>query len=541
MTPLAKLHQHLAAWVRWERTRRAFVWAWRGLLLALFLSLVLDAIGILQTRILISQFWLLPSLLALTVLPAAALTAYYWPIPPAAAARRFDAAFGLRERVSTALELPPSHPFAADLLQDTLRQASQVKPRLALPLRIPLREKLLAPVFALALLLLFQWGQPAFVAAQQTQNVEKAIAQETANIEELIREVQKNPALTPEQKEALTAPLKEAQSALQENPTQESAVSVLAQTSEKLETISGEQAGEMAQALREAGQQAARAEGSPLEALGEQLANGENFAAAQQLANLDVANMSQAEQQATADQLEQMADALQQSNPALAEELRRAAEALRNGDEQAAQEALQRASEQMAQAGQQVANAQAAQSAASQLQTGAQRVIQAGGGQNQPGQAAQANGQQPGQGSQPGQGEQGQPGQNGQNNGQQGAGGSGQGQGNGQLPQGGEAGNGPIQPNGASDGGESGYEPLYAPSLLGGEGGEQVHLPGQGDGSGETISTGPTNPGQPGRSNVPYDQVYAEYDEINNQAIENGQVPLDYQQIIRNYFDSLKP
>jgi len=104
-----------------------------------------------------------------------------------------------------------------------------------------------------------------------------------------------------------------------------------------------------------------------------------------------------------------------------------------------------------------------------------------------------------------------------------------------------EAGSSPIpQNNGAGDGGKRAYEPIYAPSLLGGEGGPLVGLPQSGE-DGEAVGVGPTAPGKEGGSLVPYDEVYAQYEEFNRRALENGQVPLQFMQIIRNYFDALKP
>jgi hypothetical protein len=55
------------------------------------------------------------------------------------------------------------------------------------------------------------------------------------------------------------------------------------------------------------------------------------------------------------------------------------------------------------------------------------------------------------------------------------------------------------------------------------------------------IGEGPTTPGDPGKSLVPYSEVYSQYEQVNNQAIENGEVPAQFTQIIKNYFDSLKP
>lgn len=161
------------------------------------------------------------------------------------------------------------------------------------------------------------------------------------------------------------------------------------------------------------------------------------------------------------------------------------------------------------------------------MQQGAGQVIAAGGGQQQANQAGQGAGA--GQGSNQGQG-----------NGT-GVAGAGRGSGTGDNPTGQEAGSSPIQQgNGPGDGGETSYEQIYAPELLGGEGGTQVDLPGTGE-DGEVIGEGPTTPGDPGRSLVPYSEVYSQYEQVNNQAIENGEVPAQFTQIIKNYFDSLKP
>jgi hypothetical protein len=160
------------------------------------------------------------------------------------------------------------------------------------------------------------------------------------------------------------------------------------------------------------------------------------------------------------------------------------------------------------------------------MQQGVGQVIAAGGGQ----QTAQT-GTSPGQGSN----------QNPQNGASAGAG---SGKGTGQSPQsnGGEAGSKPIpQSNGAGDGGETSYEQIYAPTLLGGQGGPQVGLPDTPGENGEVIGQGPITPGQAGQSLVPYSQVFAQYEQVNRKAIENGQIPFEFTQIIRSYFDSLKP
>jgi hypothetical protein len=289
----------------------------------------------------------------------------------------------------------------------------------------------------------------------------------------------------------------------------------------------------MSQALKEAGNQLAGQEGNPLQDVGKDLAKGDFVSAATKLQNTDLSQLSQAEQQQFADQLEATANSLQSTNPQLANQLQQAANALRKGDTASAQQALNAAAKSLARAGQQITFSQTASQTAGQLQQGAGQVLAAGGGQQQANQAGQS--QQSGQG----QGAQG-TNQGGQNNGSGGAG-SGHGTGTGDAPQGNEAGSDPIQQNnGPGDGGESTYEQIYAPTLLGGDGGPQVDLPGTNN-EGEVIGEGPVTPGDPGTSLVPYSEVYSQYEQVKNQAIENGEIPAQFTQIIKNYFDSLKP
>ena len=122
--------------------------------------------------------------------------------------------------------------------------------------------------------------------------------------------------------------------------------------------------------------------------------------------------------------------------------------------------------------------------------------------------------------------------------------GSGAGSGSGSAPQsnqpGGEADSSPIpQDNGPGDGGESTYEQIYVPSLLGGAGEDTLGLPTSGD-EGDVVGTSPTT-AESGESLVPYTEVYSQYNQFNRQAIDNGEVPVQFMDVIRNYFGSLQP
>lgn len=523
MSTISDLNQPLHTWIRRLRMQRALAWSLRGFIVGLLVSLAVGSFMLYQAKILRSEFLALVLSASLLAAILFGLTAALWRIRPLDAARRFDLLFHLDERVSTALELTrlPSLVSSEILhrqLTDAVTAARNVNPRRGLPLRAQPREGFIALLCIALIALVWFRGEAMFQAAQQARAVEQAVQEQVTQIEEIIQQIEANKALTDEQKQALTDPLKEAQQALQDNPSLENSVSTLTNTGEQLQALSDPQAQQMSQALKDAGNQLANQDGSPLESVGEQLAQGNAVNAATELANMDVSQLSAEEQAQLAEQLNAMAESLQATNPELASQLNQAAEALQNGDTASAQQALNQAAQSLAQAGQQVASSQAASQAASQLQQGAGQVLAAGGGQ----QASQTN-------------------QGGQNSTNGGAG-SGSGNESGESQSGNEAGSDPIaQNNGPGDGGESSYEQIYAPQLLGGDGGEQVNLPPSDPNSGDVIGQGPTTPGEPGASTVPYNEVYSQYQQANNEAIESGAVPPSFIQIVKNYFDSLKP
>ncbi len=525
MATIKDLNHLLDEWLRWLRLHRALSWALRGLVLGLALSLVLGGLGLLQARLLRGEFLSLAGM-AISVVPLiAGITGYFWPLGRIQTARYFDLAFRLKERISTALELSRenrtnSSEVTRRQMEDAVAAARTVKPRRDLPLRLNAGAAVLALSLAFLIGLVWFRGQAWFEAAQQARAVEQAIAAQAAQAQEILTQVQNNDALSEEQKRALSAPLQAALNDLKANPSLEGSVSILTRTAEKLQGLSDPQVQQTAQALQQAGKQLAAAPDSPLQTMGQALAQGNAIAAASELADLDVSGLNPAEAAQLAGQLEALAQSLASSNPQMASQLNQAAQALQSGDSTAAQAALENAARSLAQAGQQMIYSQTASQAAQQLQQGVGQLLAAGGGQ----QPASSSGQA----------------QNGQSNqGNTGAG-------SGESPQGsttgaGEAGSSPIpQNNGPGDGGQTNYEPIYAPSLPGGDGGPLVGLPSSAQG-GDTIGQGPTTPSSPGESLVPFDQVYSQYDEIMRRAMENGEIPLEFMQIIRSYFDSIQP
>ncbi len=539
MTTFTDLSHTLNGWINWLRLQRAVRWSLRGLIGGLALALVIAVIGMFEARLLRGEFILLVVATLIFGPVLAAAVAYLWPVQPLKAARYFDRVFHLNERVSTALELRhvkgPNQPV--ELIQKQLTDAAQaartVRPHKDLPLKLSLREELVALIFVVLLGLSWVQGDAMFQKAQETRAVQQVVNEQTKKIEEILSNVQNNNALTEEQKKALSEPLQQALNELKDNPTKEGAVSALTSAGEKLDALTSPEAEKMAQALKEAGNQAAAQKDSPLQAAGEKLAQGNTTGAASELAEMDVSKLSPAQSEQLAGQLDTMADSVAETNPQLAQNLKDAAQALKDGDTAKAQQALNEAAQSMAQAGQQTAQSQVAGQTAQQMQQGAGQVMASGGGQ-QPGQGQTAQNGNPPQNGQPGQGQQ-MPGtgnQPGNGTGQQGQGSSQNGQG-----QGGASDN----PNGPGDGGETTYEQIYAPSLLGGKDGTTLNLPTTGGQGGDVIGSGPSQPGDPGASLVPYTDVYQQYDQSNHQAIENGEIPFEFLQAIRNYFDALKP
>ena len=272
------------------RLQRALTWAVRGLVVALALSLLIGGTGLYEAKLLKQEFLALVISFAVLFPLLFGIIAFFWNIQPIKAARYFDRALHLKERVSTALELS-AEDHANEIIQkqldDAVAVSHKVKPVRDLPLQFKRVDGLLTLIFALLIGAFWFRGETLFTAASRQREVELAVTEQQAKIEEIIKEINADDSLTQEQKEALSKPLKEALQSLKENPSQEGAVSVLTSTGEKLQALSDQQAGETAQALKEAGSSLASQEGTPLGDVGKSLASGDFAKAAVDLKNMD--------------------------------------------------------------------------------------------------------------------------------------------------------------------------------------------------------------------------------------------------------------
>ena len=272
-------------------------------------------------------------------------------------------------------------------------------------------------------------------------------------------------------------------------------------------------------------------------------------AASQALAELaeQISEMTPEQRQQTTAELGALsAQAALSGDAQLSQALSSLAQAVQANNENAVQSSSQQAQQALAQTGQQLSAQQALQQALQQMQQSRQALAQAG--QN----PAQANansgqnagpGQNPGDGSSPGSSPGSLPGtQPGSSPGSGQVAGGGGSQANTLPPanSSGQAG----RPQGSRPGssGELG-EQVYAPWLRPAANGEELFIPGQDSNQGQTSSSEGSSPtlGAGSQALTPYYDVYTQYFNAANQAIQQSAIPASLADYIREYFSQLEP
>jgi hypothetical protein len=529
---LRQLNRVMARWHARLRFQQTIDWLPRGLAAGLFLALLLAVASRLWPLLDRTAVVLASGLLAALGVLVALLVVWFWRRAPITLARRFDLRFGLKERLSAAVELaqgdlPNESPrIAAHQFEDALQSARQVNPAQGMPFRARWQEWVVIPLIALGVGLAVWLPNPQDDVLRQRSEVKEAIAQELEELEVIRQDVLENGALTAEERAALIEALDEAIETLEQGGvTQEEAVAALDATEQELRDLSAQFAEQRQEALAAASGQF---DSQTLDDVAEALADENLLAAAESLANTDLSGLSEEELADLAEALRSAAEALVDTNPDLADALNEAAEAIESGDLDAAQDALGEASDQMAEAGS--GSTQEVDELADQVGEGQGDLADAGKNQApQPGEGGMGQ-VQPGEGGQPGD----QPGQ------AQGSSGAGRGDFEGETP-GGQAGEQMPTDNDPGDGGEVPYDDIYDPRRIGGEGGEQVDVPGDPGAGQPTGVEGNFAENPAGESTVPYNEVYGDYEGAVNEALDSGYVPLGLRDVIRGYFSRLDP
>lgn len=524
----------LDEWILLYRLRRAAEWMLRAVPVGAALALGTSLPLMLSAALLRREFVLLAGGLILGCTFAGGGLGFLWPVTPLQVARHVERTFGLKERLSTALEWQahPENPLFEYLQADALRAAQRVTTSELLAFHLPRWQLWLTLALLIATIVTGSLRVPFERAAVHRQE-QQAIQREIQAVEALRQEIAAREDLTAEEKAQLDEILAQAAQSLAQAKHPDEASAALEEARQRLKALSPEQAQAMAEALQNAGQQLS-ASNTPLQGVGQALAQNNLLQAAQELSTLDLSNLDASQREALAGQLNALAQSLAATNPDLAAQLQQAAQDLQNGDTTAAQQALTQAGQSLSTAARRLQQAAAAQQLATQLGQGQQRLLATGQDAqgNGSGQSGNSSGQQNGQGS----------GQS--NNGSglwNGQGGNGSGSGGGNSQPGGEAGSQPIQPNTQRGHNEDApYEPLSAsgPRLGGGQG--TVTLPGS-DAQGTLLGKGGVTPSEDGTLEVPYQDVLPQYLDAYRQAIDDESIPPQLREVIREYFGALEP
>lgn len=471
----------------------------------------------------------------------------FHPRPLNKVAQEIDLELSLKERLSTATELEaqkaplppipqsPDHPFSslpAYQQSDALSTAQSIEPGRSFPLPWLRRPLLAAAGLLTVALILVYLPNPMDMILSERAAVEKAAEEQAEKIEELKEEIEQAEELSPELQDELIRQLEELAQQLRENPgDREKALADLSKMEEELRrqldpnaNLRQESLEAISAQLQSLAQQENANLPTPTEAL-EQIAS-------------ELANMSETERQELAEALAQMAaQAAQVGDESLAQALASMSQAALSGDSEAAAQAAEEAGEAMEQAQSAAAAQSALQQSLNQLQQSSQSMAQAG----QSGQ--QSASQQPGEGNNPGQGQT--PGQgNTPGQGQSGQGMSGGGTKADTLPP--NTGSGQAgRPQDSDTGNLSGNlgEQVYVPWERQATEGQEVSIPGQDTGQGEITTRENPNPsgGLAGNALIPYQQVYTQYFNAAQQAIDRSEIPIVYRDLVRDYFTQLEP
>ena len=575
----------LARWEQRYEWRRLSKTVPRSLMAALLISLVVGTAGYFRFRLAAEQLALITAGLCVLGVIANVVYTLVSPRDLLERARYFDLEFGLRERVSTAIELMhgriKTHPeIEARQIAEALEMARAIDAKALIPMdfrRHELAALGVSALLAVGMILLPAIAGPDFLAEAPSAAVE--VARE--DLREIIEAVAKDTNLDDIDRQELLEALETTLERLQEEDiSEEEAFAAMSQLRQELEARENElgETMELDQSTLEAALEAlddfvpqteadqsaeSASDGQALLDDLEELSQG-----LQQLGE-EAAQMSPEEAAAAAEALRQAAEELAAMDQELSESMQSMAEALDEADAEALQEALDAA---MEQAGREQQRGERDEAARQLLREQAERAEEAAEaiarrqaqepgdqaseqeGEAQPGEAGQqasgqqgeqsdadsqqsaSQGNQPADRNRPGEGENQQ--QNSDSRGSGAGAGSGEAS-NVSLPGAAGEDQGADTNNQTTGIGEIEYEALYSPSGISGGGDNEIQL--RTDAADTTLSEGDFDDNPTGESRVRYDTVFSDYQNAANRALESDYVPLGLRDVVREYFTSLEP
>jgi hypothetical protein len=557
VNPVNGLESHLRRFGRRLRLRDGWLLAQRTFWIAALAGVLIQIAG----RVFpIEKLWFWTSLPFLVWLLLVIAYSLLKPRSLMQIARRVDLELSLKERLSTALALQGnSDPFSGQVLalqqadasaaaqaqpasrislstpdlvylqkNDALSVAALIVPAEAFTLNWLVRPLVSGAVLVAIMLASSILPNPQTLVLKQRAELQQAAKEQARQIEKARQEIEASQEISPEMKEELLRQLAELSKNLERNPGDlEQALADLSKLEQDLERLQDPKlasrqamleslASQLSQATGERkSQDAAQASEQALDQLAEQLKK-----------------MDEAQRQELAQNLARAASQAGQSGDAqLSQALASLAQAVQSGDAQSVQNASQQAKTALADMQTQMADQAALQRAIAQANASKQALAQTGR------QVAGSNGN-PSQ-SNPGNNSSG--GQTGQTGGMVGGGGT---KAN-KLPpaRGGKRSVAPPQGNAPNVPAVPLESQVYAPWQKAASGGSQVFIPGQETEQGQTTTTESKNP-MPGVANpalIPYDQVFYNYLNAANQAIDQNYIPASLEDYVRLYFSSLAP
>jgi hypothetical protein len=561
-----------------QRVIRGARWALRrqhaleGALLGFIVGLGLAALLALACRLwpLLERGYVL-AWVALTVSGVTALGALAGLVQPLSlmtAARAIDTRLGLRERVSTSLELAQHalpHDIPAAQIADTAAVLAGRPWRPAFRPRVARRPLFLAAGLGLVVTLALVLPDPQQQVLDERAASRQAVATAAQRVAAARERVLARPDLDPAHRAALAEQLRSLEQDLRRGDLdQRQAIARVAAAEAALRQSTDPATGRQSEGLAQLAQELMTS--SYTTSAGRALRQNDPAGAAKDLSNLATRldRLDQGEQQALANKLERAAATQAVSNSALAASLSASSQALQQGAAAQAGQHLDEAAQQLRDLAAAQAAARGGERAAQDLDQTRQELAGAGqapasAGANPAPVRVTRGGQPAGQAAQAGQS-----GASAQASGTQGNG-QGQGQGNGQS-QGSGQGQGSSQGAGAGQGqvaggtaprtdggtarrgqpvqdrpgttGTSAYEPVYAPQFTGSSG-EQATAGGSDRGQGQVENRPVQTDGSRTAPLVPYQQVYRQYREQATAALDEGTVPPALRDYVRDYFSAL--
>jgi hypothetical protein len=585
------LTQIVHLWNRRLRWRQTILLLPYALIPGLMLGISINLVS--RFRIWLSNGEIVMVAVGLMLVGVGLMTLAVWLYPRKAisSARRFDQQFLLKERVSTALELIEgrirSHEELRGLqLDDALAEAQAIRPESELPFENHSTAWIVVALLGFMLVILSILPNTNSDQVQQNAAQQQAIAASADDLRDAIEDVAADTTLDEATREELLETLQSSLETLEdEKISEDEALATLNDVQELLNEEAGnlqEQANQEQAALdaaNEALQDAREQTDRPPEEVG---SSGDQSGDLLDDISKSLPEMSPEQAAQTAQALEQAASVLEETSPEAAQSLRDAAESLRDGDTQAAQEALEQSREQIKQAqerqqqnqesgeslsqnSEEVAEAQSdiSESGEQPPSDGDQSSQQSGeqdgeappqegegspGGEDEGGnQPSDAEGNEPPSSASDAEGSR--PGEQSPLDAQTGEGGA---EGNPDTQIGDQAGNlsedtsgamedtGEEQQGASGDGTEAQYEEIFAPRRPNVQGGnDQLQL--EPDTQDTPLSEGDLSENPEGRATVPYNEVFSDYANAANEAVDQDYIPLGLRDVVRQYFTSLAP